>query len=186
MKLLLPKLCIALVVALGVGIASPARANLINITNDLGSPASLLADYDKGLIGGLGDQQLATWLSNEVSSYNTFLNPGAALAAPVGLGVSFSGLNPINITGYSYAVIHYGTGPGGIGQGGGVVVWFLNNMTGLFQFDLNGSGPNGNGGISFVRLYGPGGATVPEGGATIGFLGLAFVGIALARRKLCS
>jgi hypothetical protein len=188
MKLFLRPFWIALTVAVGVGIAAPARATLINITNDLGSPASLLADFNKGSIGGLGNQQLATWLSNEVSSYNTYLNPGAPLAAPTGLGLSFSGLNPIDITGYSYAVIHYGTGPGGIGQGGGVVAWFLGDMSGLFQFDLNGSGRNGNGGISFVRLYGSGqsGPGVPEGGPTIGFLGLMFIGMAMARRRLCS
>jgi hypothetical protein len=182
MKRLLLTFWIVLILA----VAAPARATLINITNNLGSPASLVADFDKGLIGGLGDQQLATWLSNEVSVYNTYINPGADLAAPVGLGVSFSGLNSIDLTGYSYAVIHYGRGPGGIGQGGGVLVWFLNNMSGPFQFDLNGSGVNGFGGISFVRLYGPGGATVPEGGLTIGLLGLAFVGMAMARRKLGS
>ncbi len=182
---LLPKICLFLVISMCAALMPAARANLINITNDLGSPASLVGDFDKGLIGSMGDQNVANWLSSEVNSYNTFLNPGAALPAPLGLGVSFSGTSAINLTGYSYAVLHYGSGPGG-SSGGGVVAFFLNGMTGLFQFDQNGSGPNGFGGVSFVRLYGPAGNPVPETGTTIALLGLALAGIGLARLRFCS
>jgi protein with PEP-CTERM/exosortase system signal/PEP-CTERM motif-containing protein len=188
----LTKCCLVLVVGLCLGFAAAAQANLINITNDLGSPASLVNDYDKGLVGNSGQQTVFNWLSSIVDSYNTWLNPGTDLADPVGSGpggynafveLSNSG-GPVDLTGYSYAVLHYGTGPGGIGQGGGFVALFLNDTTGLFTFPSNGSGPNGNGGISWVRLYGP--VAVPEAGSTIALLGLALAGIGIARRKLCA
>ena len=61
--------------------------------------------------------------------------------------------------GFDYAVIHYGRGPNGIGQGGGIEFFYLNGMTGNFTFASMGIGPNGRGGISSIRLFSIGGVT---------------------------
>lgn len=184
---------LTLIVGLCLGFAAAAQATPINITNDLGSPAQLVNDFNKGTVGNSGQQTVFNWLSSIVDSYNTWLNPGLDLPDPVGGGpggyeslveLSNSG-GPLNLTGFSYAVLHYGKGTGGIGQGGGFVALYLNDTTGSFTFPSNGSGPNGNGGISWVRLYGPV-VPVPETGTTIALLGLALAGIAIARRKFCA
>ena len=66
----------------------------------------------------------------------------------------------IDVTGFDYAVIHYGKGTNGASSGGGIVFYYLNGMTGNFLFPANGLGPNGFGGISSVRLFG--GSPIPS------------------------
>jgi hypothetical protein len=188
-------LAISGIVATLVSASPSAFGVLINITNDLGSPAALVSDYDKGAVGSMGQDNVFNWLSDIVDSYNLDLNSGTDLPDPVGGGsggfealVENSG-GTIDLTGYKYAVLHYGKGKGGAGQGGGVVAFYLNGTIGDYTFPSNGAGPNGKGGLSFVRLYGgqngttPPPNSVPEGGSTIALLGMTLLGVGALRRK---
>jgi hypothetical protein len=85
---------------------------------------------------------------------------------------------PVDLTGFSYAVVHYGAGPGGT-PGGGVAFFQITND--LDTFPQSGSGPNGFGGISSVDLFQsiPG---VPDGGLTVMLLGAALGALGIARR----
>jgi len=108
----------------------------------------------------------------------------------VGLG------SAIDLTGYSYATVHYGGGPGG----GMHVFYYLNGMT-SHTFAANGSdigdgtgtgstfggGPSpkyvGTGGISNVRLWKPTGTSVPDSGSTLLLLGLGLGVLGFLRRR---
>jgi hypothetical protein len=92
-------------------------------------------------------------LESVVTNYNS-LNPtdlpSPSLAGAVNLGayvVSSGGL-----LGFDYAVLHYGKGPGGIGQGGGVAFYYLNGVSEA-TFPAIGNGPNGLGGFSSLTLF---------------------------------
>ena len=88
------------------------------------------------------------------------------------------------MTGFNYAVLHYGAGNGGTqGSGGGVEVFFLNGAT-SFTFPANGSGPNGFGEFSSLTLFQGTPGTVPDGGTTVFLLGVALSGLGLVRAKL--
>ena len=96
---------------------------------------------------------------------------------------SFNG-SPLVITGIvtgDYLVLHYGKGSGGAAPGGGWVGLFFDADQASYTVPNNGSGPNGNGGISYARLYdhAPG---VPDGGCTAMLLGVSLTGLAAARR----
>jgi hypothetical protein len=83
----------------------------------------------------------------------------------------------VDVTGYSYAVIHYGSGRGG--SSGGGIAFFSITGDGTFDFPDNGSGPNGFGGFSSLDLF----KSVPDSGTTIALLGVALCAIGAARRK---
>src|ERR1035438_10826466 len=61
-----------------------------------------------------------------ITAYNT-ANPGTQLPTPVlaGNGTGTGGQNNTGLSGFDYAVVHYGTGPGGANSGGGLEVWAL-------------------------------------------------------------
>ncbi len=68
--------------------------------------------------------------------------------------------------------------------------WYLYDLTalgwnGTATLDLSAFWPN-QGAISHVSLFGTQGTTVPDGGATVGLLGIALMGIALLRRRLAA
>ncbi len=152
---------------------------MINISMNpiTGAPAS---DVDKGLLGNNSPTTNFNFLLGQISLYNSFNN--ASLQNPTFNGFFDGSSNTVSLTGFDYAVIHYGKGPGGQGQGGGVEFFYLNGMTGNFTFAANGLGQNGFGGFSSIRLFSGNGASVPEGGATALLLGVAALGLATTRR----
>jgi hypothetical protein len=185
MKTIKHFLAIAAVLAC-VGFAS-ANANIINISMNpnTGLPAG---DIDFGLLGNNNPTTNFNALVTDVGLYETFFSTD--LPDPVFAGfANYENINgnpsPVDITGFDYAVLHYGKGRGGAGQGGGIVFYYLNGMTGNFLFPALGLGPNGFGGLSSIRLFGGGGGQqVPEGGATVMLLGVALCGLVFARRLM--
>jgi hypothetical protein len=167
--------------ALAAGVLSlchVARANIIDIV----PPGS---DFPAGSIStvtgntGLGDANVLAWLTDEVSSYNTA--HATSLPSPDS-GVSVS-TSSVAVGAGDYLVLHYGGGRGG-SQAGSLVALFFDSAQ---QYDIpaNGSGPNGNGGISFARLYDPpaGSQNVPDSGSTVALFGLGLCGIMLLTRS---
>ena len=91
----------------------------------------------------------------------------------------------VDVTGFDYAVIHYGAGKGGTKGSGGGVAFFQIDGDGFVTFPANGSGPNGKGGISSIDLFKcEGDHNVPDTGATAMLLGSALTGLGLVRRYL--
>ena len=141
-----------------------------------------------GPVGGLNGNSPADdffRLESVVNAYN-LLNPGAPLPTPVFAG-DLPGSSSANdqfgsggLSGFEYAVLHYGAGSGGT-SGGGVEVFLLNGAS-QFTFPGTGSGSNGKGGFSSVVLFKA--ASVPDGGLTVLMLGGALSGLGLVRRKL--
>ena len=120
-------------------------------------------------------------LAQVISAWNT-ANPANMLPVPTLTGNKpSSGPHATDLSGFEYAVLHYGKGSGGSNPGGGIEVWFLNGAS-SFDFPANGSGPNGMGGFSSIVLFGP--TVVPDGGSTVLLLGLAFSSLGLIRRRL--
>jgi hypothetical protein len=92
---------------------------------------------------------------------------------------------PVDVTGFDYAVVHYGAGNGGTKGSGGGVAFFQIEGDGFVTFPQNGSGPNGYGGISSIDLFKCNeDHTVPDTGATAMLLGSALTGLGLVRRYL--
>jgi len=120
-----------------------------------------------------------------INAFN-LAHPGSPLPKPVGPGIESNGqpnqFASGGLSGFNYAVVHYGVGNGGTpGSGGGVEVFFLNGAS-SFTFPSNGSGPNGFGGFSSITLFQ--GSSIPDGGTTVLLLGAALSGLALIRRRL--
>ena len=176
----------ALVAAAGFALPTLSIANVINITINpaTGLPSN---DINFGLLGNNSPTTNFNFLGSDISLYNTYA--GTSLSAPVFNGFgnyeNLSGNQAVSLTGFDYAVVHYGKGPGGAGQGGGIVFYYLNGMTGDFTFASNGSGPNGFGGISSIRLFSNGSTAVPDGGQTVVLLGGALVAVGVLRRPAC-
>lgn len=162
--------------------AATGQAAIINITNHGGS---LVGDVNMNAV--LGNNNPTTnfnWLVGVVDGYNTITS--SSLAAPVYAGFLDAGTtNPFDLTGYAYAVLHYGAGQGG-SPSGGIVAYYLNGETSV-SFLTKGLGPNGKGGLSSVRLYKANETTtkVPDASATavLFALGMLGVGAAVHRRR---
>lgn len=80
-------------------------------------------------------------------------------------------VDTIDVTGWSYLVAKYGNTSH---------VWYVGDLSGEVDVPLN-DGSQG-GGQSHVSLYGQ--ASVPDGGATAGLLGLAMLGLGYLRRRI--
>ena len=166
-----------LIAALASGLALTAKADLIL------SPFGDIAKNGTGIGGGNSDNQVNNFfrLQTYIVAHPTFgslgiptLNGAEQVSTPLD--------DPVDLTGFCYAVVHYGVGQGGVsGSGGGVAFFQITNN--LDTFPQNGAGPNGFGGISRVDLFAstPG---VPDGGATVMLLGAAVTGLGLMRRYL--
>src|SRR5687768_4863487 len=70
--------------------------------------------------------------------------------------------------------------------GNTMVVWYVENVNDIVQipgtFGPGGSAPGAGGGLSHWVLYNPT-TTVPDGGATLGLLGLGMLGLGYLRRR---
>jgi hypothetical protein len=183
------KLCIG-VICLGVlSLWSGANANTINITMSLplGAGSTLVNDVSAQDIpgNGLGDATVFAWLQSDIGTYNNNLN--GHLPAPTTSLTSFDNLSSgptIPVAAGDYLVLHYGKGPLGQGQGGGLVALYF-DAAGTYVVPDNGSGPNGNGGISFARLWDHG-TQVPDGGTSLVLLGMALSALGLVYRRVRS
>src|SRR4029453_1686785 len=166
-----------LIAALASGLALTAKADLI--LSDFGD----IPKNGTGINGGNSNNQANNFfrLQNYIAAHPTF----GSLGTPILDGaerVSTPLDEPVDLTGFCYAVVHYGVGAGGVpGSGGGVAFFQITND--LDTFPQSGSGPNGFGGISSVDLFRcvPG---VPDGGPTVMLLGAALTGLGLVRRYL--
>jgi hypothetical protein len=166
-----------LIAALASGLTLTAKADLIL------SPFGDIPKNGTGIGGGNSDNQANNFfrLLNYIVAHPTF----GSLGTPTLTGAEevLTPLNePVDLTGFSYGVVHYGAGPGGT-PGGGVAFFQITNN--LDTFPQTGSGPNGFGGISRVDLFAsiPG---VPDGGLTVMLLGAALCALGIARRFLMS
>src|ERR1700720_1305080 len=135
---------IALIAALASGIALTANAASITL--------SPFGDIPKNGTGGGGANANA---NNAVANFfrlQTYLanNPEFNACTPIFDGAARVESNldqPIDVTGFDYAVVHYGAGKGGTKGSGGGVAFFQISGDGSVTFPQNGSGPNGKGGI---------------------------------------
>jgi hypothetical protein len=165
-----------LIAALTSGLALTAKADLIGPFGDIPKNGT-------GIDGGNGNDQENNFfrLQNFIAANPAF----GSLGTPILDGAERleTGLDePVDLTGFCYAVVHYGVGQGGVqGSGGGVAFFQITNNSDTFPQD--GSGPNGFGGISSVDLFActPG---VPDGGLTVMLLGAGLGALGMARRFL--
>lgn len=167
----LRKILYSAVLAGALATASNASAVAINI---LGG-GDFWAQNIQSVTGvtGLGDENVFNWLAAQAQTYGY---PAPSLPQS-----SYTG-GPISAG--SYLVLHYGAGRGG-NQAGGLVPLYFDADEASFSVPATGSGPNGFGGISFVRLYGSSdGETVPDGGSAAMLLGTGLAGLAFLRRAL--
>jgi VPDSG-CTERM motif len=156
-------------------LAVSAKADLVL------SPFGDIPKNGTGIGGGNSDNQENNFfrLVNYIAANPTF----GSLGTPTMDGaeeVTGDLSQPVDLTGFCYAVVHYGSGPDGT-PGGGVAFFQITNNSDTFP--QSGSGPNGFGGISRVDLF-KCVAGVPDSGTTAMLLGGALCGLALGRRYL--
>ena len=167
---------VVLIAALASGLALTAKADLIL------SPFGDIPKNGTGINGGNSDNQANNFfrLVNYIAANPTFGSLGTPTLA--GAEEVTTPLNePVDLTGFCYAVVHYGVGRGGVsGSGGGVAFFQITNNSDTFP--QTGSGPNGFGGISRVDLFPC--IPVPDSGTTAMLLGGALAGLGLGRRYL--
>jgi hypothetical protein len=167
-----------LIAALASGLVLTAKADLVL------SPFGDIPKNGTGIGGGNSDNQLNNFfrLQTYITAHPTF----GSLGTPTITGaeeVSTPLDELVNLTGFAYAVVHYGVGNGGVpGSGGGVAFFQITNNSDTFP--QNGSGPNGFGGISRVDLFAS--SRVPDGGQAVMLLGAALGALGMARRFLKS
>lgn len=182
LKLAVPALATAALLAF----SSVATATPFQIPG----PNQDISKNGTGILGGNSNNaanNLFRLQTYGVDPYN-LANPGSPLPTPLlagSLDLASNDQSAANsLSGFDYAVLHYGVGPGGIGGGGGVAFYYLNGMT-SFLFPATGLGPNGNGGFSTLTLFtSTNGAPrgVPDGGMTVMLLGAALAGLGTMRR----
>jgi len=167
---------IVLIAALASGLALTAKADLIL------SPFGDIPKNGTGINGGNSDNQVNNFfrLQNYIAAHPAFGSLGTPTLA--GAEEVSTPLNePVDLTGFCYAVVHYGQGPGG--EANAVAFFQITNNSDTFP--QTGSGPNGFGGISRVDLFPC--IAVPDSGATAMLLGGALAGLGslgLVRRYL--
>ncbi len=122
-------------------------------------------------------------LETVINAYNA-ANPSNPLPTPILTGVedlSSATVSAGGLTGFDYAVLHYGKGPGGT-RGGGEELFFLNGAT-SFTFPAKGSGLNGFGKFSSLTLF-EGTPVVTDGASTVLLLGVALSAFGLVRAEM--
>jgi hypothetical protein len=164
---------ITLIAALMSAVALTAKADLIL------SPFGDIPKNGTGINGGNSNNA-----ENNFFRLENYLvaNPSFSIGTPTFDGAVRIESNldqPVDLTGFCYAVVHYGVGTGGVsGSGGGIAFFQITNNSDTFP--QNGSGPNGFGGISSIDLFKC--VAVPDSGATAMLLGGALAGLGLVRR----
>ena len=183
-KLILGTICLGV-----LSLWSTANANTINVTMSLplGAGSSLVNDVSAQDVpgGGLSDVTVFAWLQSDINTFNSNFNGN--LPSPTTGLTAFDNLSSgptIQVDAGDYLVLHYGRGRGGLGQGGGLVALYF-DAAGTYVAPDNGSGPNGNGGISFARLWDHG-TQVPDGGTSSVLLGMALSALGLVHRRVQS
>ena len=125
---------------------------------------------------GLSDGNVLQWLQNEAGA--------AGKPAP---STSFSNYTGGPIAAGDYLVLHYRVGRGGTqGSGGGLVVIYFTTAVSSYLVPANGLGKNGNGGLSFARLFDantPPQSRVPDGGTSLLLLGLGLSVLGVCARS---
>jgi hypothetical protein len=172
---------LAAIVYLGLPSLSHATPFNISIDPDTGLPAGDISFKD---LPNNNPTSNFNALVTDVGLYDSYFSTNLPDPTMTGFA-NYENLNgnlAVDVTGFSYAVIHYGKGPGGASPGGGIVFYYLNGMTGNFLFPANGLGPNGFGGISSIRLFGGSPTSVPDGGTSAMLLGVALVSLAGIQR----
>jgi hypothetical protein len=152
---------------LSIALAAAARANPIDI--------SLAADAQKCLLGN--DSTMQTnfdFLLTRIRFYNG--SNGTNLLAPTMTGCGDESGNAVDLTGFSYAVVHYDRAVGQTHHDA-AAFFYLNGMTGNYTFSANGLGH-----IFSIGLFSLNGVPVPEDGVTAILLGIAGLGLVTARR----
>jgi hypothetical protein len=176
-----------------LGLASAANAiPIYELPYSILGPNS---DIEKNGTGGGGgnanaNNQTSNFyrLENVVTQFNSLLSdPSDRLPTPILDGAINLGSNVVSaggLTGFDYAVLHYGKGPGGIGSGGGVALYYLNSAS-EYIFPAIGTGPNGLGGFSSLTLFKGDDIpkSVPDGGSSVMLFGAPLALIAMLRRK---
>ena len=163
--------------------ATPAGAIPVNVTmmddmSVIAAPASQL--------GSFGDSTVFSWLTTDAAAFNTAsgtaypvptANPDGTPLTKVNTPLGGSSVT-LTVPSQEYVVLHWG------GQGGGWAQAFYNPGADIdYTFNAPPGGAPLVGGISFYSSYGPGGGSVPDGGASILLLGAAMGGLVLMRRK---
>jgi len=170
-------------VSLGVASASAVVMQIPGFGQDIPKNGT-------GVSGGNGVSAADNFfrLQTVVGSLSGFPTPLSAGSVDISSNVA------TNLLGFEYAVLHYGTGNGGIqSSGGGVEIFFISGGESSFTFPAIGTGPNGLGAFSGGTLFNsnavPGnipapGPSIPDSGSTLALLGAVFLGLAILRRKL--
>ncbi|HWF18789.1 MAG TPA: hypothetical protein VG754_05950 [Verrucomicrobiae bacterium] len=171
-------------VALSVSLIIP-KANAIPM--EIPGPGMDIPKNGTGPGGGNGVSPSDDFfrLQNIVLAYD-LAHPLTPLPTPIFTGnesLSSPDVGSGGLTGFDYAVLHYGVGNGGVpASGGGIEIFYLNGAS-SFDFPANGSGPNGLGGFSGLVLFeGTPPSLAPDGGMTLGFLAVGIGCLAVARR----
>src|SRR5438552_2101222 len=138
---------VVLIAALASGLALTAKADLIL------SPFGDVPKNGTGIGGGNSNNAENNFFRLEQYIIN---NPTfGSLGTPTFDGAERLTSNldqPVDLTGFCYAVVHYGVGNGGVrGSGGGVAFFQITNDSDTFP--QSGSGPNGLVGFFSVVLF---------------------------------
>jgi len=161
--------------------AIPINITMIGDTPAVAAPASQLSDF--------GDTTVFNWLQADVVAFNAYQGTSyptptasSTSGSPLSKTESFSGSSSFTMTMPSdqYAFLHWG------GQDGGWAQAYYNPGAPTdYVFNAPPGGAPLVGGISFYSSYGSGGGggSVPEGGVTIGLLGMAVGGLVLMRKQ---
>lgn len=180
MHAMIKKLTVTTLLALSLA-AIPAGAIPINITM-LGDHS--VAAVPKSALGNFGDSTVFNWLKNDVTAYNTafstsFSTPTANPdGSPLSKVETYFGPRSVTLTVASqeYVFLHWG------GHNGGYAQAYYNDGNDA-SYTFRAPSGSGVGGLSFYSTYGSsGGGSVPEGGITIGLLGMAMGGLVLLRK----
>jgi hypothetical protein len=79
----------------------------------------------------------------------------------------------VDVTGFEYLLAKYGAGGGGDQMS---FVWYVGNLSGNQTIAVTQA-------LSHISLFNGSGTSVPDGGATLGLLGLGMLGLGYLRRR---
>ena len=180
----------AIALAFGVlaGLPSAAQALTFGDTRDLGSitpPEPASPSDEEGYINTLIAQSPGVHVIGAYTYTRTTASCGTCPAAVFnsrvtkeqGFTLDANGNVVVDLGsgGFTYLLGKFD------GPNGGDEVWNVQGLTGLVTIPATGFGPYG---LSHWSLFGPGGAGVPDGGATVMLLGAALGSLGMARRFL--